>query len=107
MNLFLVFESVLLGVVGVLYTKPDTPLPALKGITALGLALTLVWAYSQARHRYILDDLTSLAREVIPEYRDTLERRARTRWPLSNGKVFTYVVPALVILLWIVFLLFL
>jgi hypothetical protein len=107
MNFFLVFESVLLGVVGVMYSKPATPSLILKGIIVLGLILTLIWEYSQARHKYILDDLTTLVKEVMPEYEQVIERRRKAKWPISNRTLSAYVVPSLIALLWIIFLFFL
>lgn len=43
LNFFLVFESVLLGVVGILYSKSNSVTLILKMIVLLGLVLTLIW----------------------------------------------------------------
>ena len=57
LNFFLVFESVLLGVVGLLYSRPNSSVLVLKLIVLLGLSLTAIWAYIQARQNYLLYDL--------------------------------------------------
>jgi len=49
MNFFLVFESVLLSVVSVLYSRPSSPKAVLFTIICLGFVLTLLWGYIQAR----------------------------------------------------------
>ena len=74
LNFFLVFESVLLGVVGVLYSRPNLVILVPKMISILGLIITIIWAYVQARHKHILDVLGTRAKEIMPEYRITLER---------------------------------
>ena len=105
LNFFLIFESVLLGVVGILSSKSSSTMLALKIMTALGLTLTVFWGYTQARQKYLLDDINSYMKSILPEYKAILERRAK--WPLSTLWVETYILPALVALIWIVFLLFL
>jgi len=107
LNFFLVFESVLLGVVGLLYSKPNSSELVLKLIVLLGFSLTVIWGYVQARQKYLLDDLKEQVKAVVPEYRMTLERRKLSRWPVSSVWLLTYIVPALVALVWLVFLIFL
>ena len=107
LNFFLVFESILLGVVGILYSKLSLTIALIKGITLLGLIITIVWAYIQARHKYILDILGASAKETIPEYKSFLETLAKGRWPFSSMWLLSYMIPALIGLIWIVLLFFL
>jgi hypothetical protein len=107
LNFFLVFESVLMGVVGVLYSRPIPPLFLLRVIIILGLSLTVIWGYAQARQKYIIEDLRAKMREVAPEYKATLERRNKVTWPIPSMWLLTYLVPALVAIVWIVFLFYL
>lgn len=107
LNFFLVFESVLLGVVGLLYSKPQPPVLVVKMMILLGLSLTVIWGYIQARQKYLLDDLDAHVKAVAPEYEAFLERRKRSRWPVSSKWLLTYVVPALIAFVWLVLLFFL
>ena len=108
LNFFLVFESVLLGVVGILFTRPNPPILILRVIVFLGLSITLVWGYIQARHKYILDYLNIICRRSIPEYNDYLEGIAQGKWPpVSSMWLLTYIIPCLVVLIWLFFLFFL
>jgi hypothetical protein len=107
LNFFLVFESVLLGVVGILYSRSHPEMFVIRVITILGLSLTIVWGYIQARHKYILNELNALSKEVLVEYRITLERRARVKWPFSSMWLLAYAVPTLVAFVWVILLIFL
>ena len=106
LNFFLVFESVLLGVVGVLYSRPSPAKVVLIALICLGFVLTAFWEYIQARERYLLNDLETQLKEVAPEYRETVMRRERARWPISSTALLAYGVPALVALIWIVLFIF-
>jgi hypothetical protein len=107
LNFFLVFESVLLGVVGLLNSRPNGSILVLKLIMLLGFSLTVLWGYVQARQKYLLDDLTEQVKAVASEYRITLERRKQAKWPISSVWLLAYIVPLLVALIWLVFLIFL
>jgi hypothetical protein len=106
LNFFLVFESVLLGVVGVLYSRPSPAKVVLIALICLGFVLTAFWEYIQARERYLLDDLETQLKEVAPEYQETVMRRERMKWPLSSTALLAYGVPALVALIWVVLFIF-
>lgn len=103
---FLVFESVLIGGVGVLLTRPNSAKFVLISIICLGLILTMIWGYIQARQKYVFSSLVAFRREVIAEYRITLERRERVKWPISSLWLEAYAVPFLVALIWVVLLIF-
>jgi hypothetical protein len=103
LNFFLVFESVLLSVVGLLYSSKFTPAKiVLIMIICLGIVLTILWGYIQARQRHVYESLASLCREVFPEYK--MARAQIGKWPLSAVMLLTYIVPALVLLIWIILL---
>lgn len=106
LNFFLVYESVMLGVVGVLYSRPTPAKAVLISMTCLGLILTIIWGYVQARHKYIFDSIRALQREVVPEYRLVMEKRERVNWPISSNSLLAYAVPALVAVTWVVLLIF-
>jgi hypothetical protein len=102
LNFFLVFESVLLGIIGVLYSRPNPAIPMLIVLGVLGLILTGIWAYTQWRQLYICRDLRNYLGDILPEYKAILARRKR--WLISSMVLLTFV-PAVVSLVWLVFLL--
>ena len=107
LNFFLVFESVLLGVVGTLFSKPLSEKPVLVTIICLGLVLTILWGYTQARQKYVRDRLKARLEEVLPEYRAILEDREQVKkWPLSSVTLLSYGVPTLIAFVWIVLLIY-
>ena len=104
LNFFLVFESVLLGVVGLLYSKPSPAILVVKMIVLLGLGLTVIWGYSQGRIKYLLDYIDEQVAKVAPEFKVTQEERKRSRWFISSKWLLTYIIPILVALVWFVLL---
>ena len=104
LNFFLVFESVLLGVVGVLYSKPGSAALLVKMIILLGLSLTVIWGYAQGRIKYLLDYIDEQVAKVAPEFKVTQEERKRSRWFISSKWLLTYIIPILVALVWFVLL---
>ena len=102
LNFFLIFESVLIGSVGALYSKTNQVMLVLRVIAFLGLGITLVWAYVQARHKYLLDAINALCREKMPEYKATIEYFNKTKWPLSTRWLLAYVIPTLIVLVWVI-----
>src|SRR5437762_3382494 len=77
LNFFLVFESVLIGMVGVLYSRPSPSMLVVRLVIILGFSLTVIWGYVQARQTYIVYSIHELMQEVAPEYKLALERRKR------------------------------
>ncbi|PWH12404.1 MAG: hypothetical protein DDG60_13365 [Anaerolineae bacterium] len=108
LNFFLVLESVLFAVVAMLLSAsaggntPQKQIIILRLIAILGLALTVVWTYVQARQKYVLDRLQTRMKKYIPEYAETFQEREKMRWPFSNRTLLTYVIPSLFIIIWIV-----
>ena len=54
LTFFLIFESVLLGVVGTLYSKTSQSTLLLKVIVLLGFCITVVWVYVQHNVKQLL-----------------------------------------------------
>jgi len=100
LNFFLVFESVLLGVVGILYNAQVSKVLFLKLIILLGFLLTVIWGYIQARQKYILDGIKDQLKELDPIYQKTLSERAKTKWPLSVTLLLAYVIPIIIAVTW-------
>ena|SRR5258706_12633715 len=85
MNFFLVFESVLLGVFGVLYSKNNPFTPLLLVIAILGFFITIIWGYAQIILEIELESLTIWTKELIPEYKAIAEREPKEIFPFLAG----------------------
>ncbi len=107
LNFFLVFESIFLSsVVSAAFTKLPSGKIVLIILTSLGLVITFLWGYAQARQKYILDDLRAHLEVIAPEYDATHKRRDQVIWPLSSMSLLTYLIPPLIGLVWITLLVF-
>jgi hypothetical protein len=114
MTVFLTYETILTGVVGVLYTnKSQLPRPLLPILIVLGMFITLIWLYVQHNIKQIFVILETRAYDNLPDHKETLDRifsvrRAESRLGLRRPALMllTYVVPILILLVWFVFLLF-
>ena len=84
-NYFLVSESILLAVVGMLIGKPIASKPLLLSIVTLVLALNLVWIYIQGKQLFIMKVLKDKCKQNMPEYKATLNLWKASRWKISNG----------------------
>lgn len=107
LNIFLVFETVLLTAISVVYSKPSPDKLILTTIICLSLALTLFSAYAQAKQKYVLDRLKARLREVLPEYQAIRENREPAqKWlfSISSVTLLTYGIPPLMLCVWIVLL---
>jgi hypothetical protein len=107
LNSFLIFESILFGVVGLLYGRPNSPLLPIKLFIAFGIVITLIWWYVQARQRHHLNVVNAYAKEVSPEYRAILAKLKKEIFPSLSRSLLTHAVPFLVLLVWIILLFFL
>jgi hypothetical protein len=106
LNFFLVFESILLSsVVSVVFSKPSSGKIVLIIAILLGLTITSLWGYVQARQKHILENLRIRLKNMAPEYKETVE--SREKWPVSSMGLLTYVVPSIIGLLWMTLLIFL
>ena len=107
LNVFLIFESILLGVVGLVSSK-SLPSPFIvRGIAAFGLAITLIWWYTQARQKYMVYMTDIYAREVIPEYGELMAKMKKEVFSNLTGNLLTHAIPVLTLLLWTMLLFFL
>ncbi len=105
LNFFLVFESILLSsVVNVVFSKLSSGKIVLIIIILLGLTITSLWGYAQARQKHILENLRIRLKNIAPEYKETVESRGK--WPVSSMGLLTYMVPPIIGLLWIALLIF-
>ena len=103
LNFFLVFESILIAVISGLHSQSPNALLE-KVLLILGLLTTLIWGYTQAQQKSILESLMERTRETLPEYKMTVERRRKSNWPIKNLPILAYGMPVLVGLLWIALL---
>ncbi len=114
-TLFLTIETVLLAIVGIVYSKPGLSLLVVKAIVFLGLCITIIWYYLQERVKQVFDAVHKRALDNLPEYQNTENAIHKERWPLRRLSTYhtpsipilTYVIPVLFALLWIFLLLFL
>jgi hypothetical protein len=104
LNFFLVFEGILIAVVGQLYSKTPPDIFIVKATIVLGLLTTLIWWYVQIQQKIILEDVLERGRDLIPEYRVTLDRRERKRLPIRVIPLLAYCIPGLVLAFWITLL---
>lgn len=96
-NAFVVAESVLLAVVGMLASSTTHMTKIKFPIILLGFILTLLWMYVQAKQRFILQNLKSVCKDHIPEYRAQLELRENSVWIIST----TWLLPLLFAAIWV------
>jgi hypothetical protein len=106
LNFFLIFESVLLGVVASLYSKSPSSKPILITLICLGFFLTILWGYIQAREKFLFEGSEKRLKEVSPVYQETVLRRTQANWPLHSTPLLTYGVPTVVTLVWVVLFVF-
>ncbi|UBF27606.1 hypothetical protein K9N68_06690 [Kovacikia minuta CCNUW1] len=104
LNFFLIFESVIMGIVGVLYQKSTPSLPIIRTLIVLAIILTFIWGYVQARQKWMLDCLTARSLKEMDDYRAIVEERKRGKWPIGNLALLAYVVPTVVVVLWLTLL---
>ncbi len=108
LNYFSAVEIGLLSVFAILYNK-DQPLGLLAPLTGAALAFTIFWLILQYNHWRYCVFLYSKIRELVPEYRKTVEtyfgergvRNSTTA--LSFTKPLSLAAPALFALTWVAF----
>jgi len=104
LNFFLVFESVLLGVVGLLYSRTASAGPVVKIIIALGLSVTLVWGYAQTRQKRYIKIISAQAQKLDSNYESLVQTRGNGIWSLSVMGLLAYAIPTLILLVWVALL---
>ena len=114
LTVFLTYETILLAVVGTLQNNLNSAKSVVLILIVLGMLVTLIWLYIQHNTKQIFVILDRRTYDILPEHKETidrmmrarrLERRlgVRTRTPVLL--LLTYVLPILILLIWI-FLLF-
>ena len=121
MTVFLTYETILIGVIGVLYTKPDPPRNVLTILIVLGVFITLIWFYVQHNIKQVLVILDRRASDNFPEHKESMNRIVSARRVVSRLTktknrplgmkapallLITYFVPILILLVWMFLLLF-
>lgn len=100
LNFFLLFESVLLGVVAALYSKSNAVVDTtLWSVTILGLIITLLWMNIQAYHKYYLDTFSPRL-EQLPEFKVTAAYNRKWKLHVTRS-ILSYVIPLAVALIWL------
>ncbi len=103
-NSFVVAESVLLAVVGMLASS-SSPMARIKiPVIFLGLFLTLLWMYVPAKQRFILQSLKGVCAEHLPEYQEQLELRQNSVWKFSTTWLLAFLLPLVFAAIWIIVL---
>lgn len=98
---FLVAESVLLAVVGMIASS-SSPMSKIKfPIIILGFILTLLWMYVQAKQRFIIQNLKNVCMEHLTEYREQQELRQHSIWKFSTTWLLTFLLPLLFAIIWV------
>jgi len=100
-NSFVVTESVLLAVVGMLSSSTSSMSEIKIPVILLGFFLTLLWMYVQAKQRFILQSLKDVCAKHLPEYRKQLELRQNSDWKLSTTLLLAFLLPLLFATIWI------
>jgi hypothetical protein len=114
MSVFLTFETILIAVVGTLYTSHTLPKTLLIILIVLGMLITLIWLYAQHNVKQVFVILDRRTYDNLPEHRETIKRIYRARgWESGLGirapvlLLLTYPIPILILLIWISLLLYL
>lgn len=107
-NYFLIAESMLVvaytGLISsVSSTAQQTSTLLIARILAFfGFLLTIVWIYVNRRQWYVIQHLRDRALELVPEYKVTVE--TRRKWRISSIWLMVYLVPALIGVMWLIFI---
>ncbi len=102
MNFFSAMQVGLLGVFAILYHKEPSP-GVFFPLTAVALALTLLWLFVQVRHWRYCVHVNAQVKRAVPEYGRTVatfEAPGRTDG-LSISRPLAYAVPLLFAVTWI------
>ena len=98
---FLIAESVLLAVVGMIASSNSSMTKIKFPIIILGFILTLLWMYVQAKQRFIIRNLKTICIEYLVEYREQQELRQNSVWKMSTTWLLTFLLPLLFAIIWI------
>jgi len=101
LNFFSVFEGVLLAAL-VSLDAQQSQLPELSWLLPLlGIVVTSIWWYTQARKRKLVEVLGHRIEQALPEFRDTIAlMTGGKKRPFSASTLITHCIPAIFLLLW-------
>jgi hypothetical protein len=105
LSAFIVLESILLGLVALLVSRSSVSDIVLRAVTVMGLLISLILWYVQARQKYLVDTGLRLLSEVSSEYREIVARRKTRRWPVSSTFLLAHAIPLIVVGVWVALLL--
>jgi len=105
LNYFSVLETGLLSICGIMYNK-EPAIGFFLPLTVVALLFTLLWLVIQVRHWAYCEHVNERIKQLVPEYRVTLEGFAGPgrRDGLSISKPLALAVPALFAATWVAFL---
>ncbi|HEY1186156.1 MAG TPA: hypothetical protein VGE74_00805 [Gemmata sp.] len=103
LNYFSFLETGLLTICGIMYNK-EPAIGFFLPMTVVGLVFTFLWFVIQRRHWSYCVHVNSRIKQLVPEYRVTLEAFAGKRDGLSISAPLALAVPVLFALTWVAFL---
>lgn len=108
-NLFLVFESILLGgasaIISPVIQSANSVLATLFiAVVFLGLMTTISWWYTQIRQSYVVGCMTEFHKMVTPVYGKVIYRIREWPYRVDATLFLVYILPLLVACLWAVML---
>src|SRR5215469_7578475 len=106
LHFFVLFESVLLVMFGVLLSRPTTSKSVLLTLIGLGLVLTILWVYAQARQQYVFAGGKARLGAGAPDSPVPWLKPEPVQWPGSSTALGTYRLPLFVAVVWMAALIF-
>ena len=110
-NYFLIAESMLVvAYAGLLSSGQSSASSAVQQTNILlvarilaffGFLLTVVWIYVNRRQWQVVQHLQERTRQLVPEYKVTYETRPKRR--ISSTWLMAYFVPAVIGVMWVIF----
>lgn len=105
LNFFSLLEMGLLTIYGIMYNK-EPAMGVFLPLTAVALLFTLLWLIIQARHWSYCQHITERSKNIVPEFKETIESFSEGSWSrsFSVSRILALSVPALFACIWIAFL---
>ena len=104
LNLFLVFESVLLASVTFAANNLANGTHVMRALSVIGIFISAIWWYVQIKQKMILDQIKAAVSQQNTLYSKFSEERSIGIWKLSVTGLLSYILPGLVLLIWIIIL---
>jgi len=106
LNFFAVFESILFAAAASIYANKDIISTLLGAFLCLvGVGISILWMWLQYRQYVKLKVLVLRAEKHLPEYERTRELARGAKRGVTAGKVLTFVIPSVVLSMWLFVLL--